>query len=72
MRKAKVYINGLFCGVLTEDYEGYHFSYTPEYLALEGASQSSRLKENLDNLLTIKAFYFLFHFSGEPYSLIFW
>ena len=72
MRKAKVYINGLFCGVLIEDYEGYHFSYTPEYLALEGASQSSRLKKSLDNLLIIKTFYFSFHFSGEPYSLIFW
>ena len=41
MRKAKVYINGLFCGVLTEDHEGYHFSYKPEYLALAGASPLS-------------------------------
>lgn len=33
MNKAKVYINDLFCGILTEDYDGYHFAYTAEYLS---------------------------------------
>ena len=37
MTKAKVYIDGLFCGVLTEDYNGYHFLYDADYMASAGA-----------------------------------
>lgn len=32
MERAKIYINDLFCGVLTEDYDGYKFQYEPDYL----------------------------------------
>ena len=32
MKKADIYIDDTFCGVLTEDSEGYHFSYDGEYL----------------------------------------
>ena len=27
MKRAKIYIDNLFCGILTEDPEGYHFKY---------------------------------------------
>ena len=27
MKRARIYIDGLFCGILTEDPEGYHFKY---------------------------------------------
>lgn len=37
MTKAKVYIDELFCGVLTEDYDGYHFQYDTKYMSLAGA-----------------------------------
>lgn len=33
MKKAGIYINDIFCGILVEDEEGYHFSYETEYLA---------------------------------------
>ena len=32
MKKAKVYVNGSFAGVLTEDHDGYHFVYDAFYL----------------------------------------
>lgn len=35
--KAKIYINDIFCGVLTEDHDGYHFMYAQEYLSMSGA-----------------------------------
>ncbi len=41
MTKAKIYINDVFCGVLTENYDGYHFRYDPEYLKKEGATALS-------------------------------
>ena len=31
MKKADIYIDDTFCGVLTEYSEGYHFSYDGEY-----------------------------------------
>lgn len=37
MRKAKVYINDIFAGVLTEDHDGYHFVYDAGYRGLENA-----------------------------------
>ncbi len=37
MKKAGIYVNDVFCGVLTEDEEGYHFSYEKDYLASQGA-----------------------------------
>ncbi len=41
MTKAKIYINDIFCGVLTENYDGYHFQYDPEYLNMENATALS-------------------------------
>lgn len=37
MKKAKILINNVFAGILTEDEDGYHFSYLAEYLSMEGA-----------------------------------
>jgi serine/threonine-protein kinase HipA len=37
MKKAKILINNVFAGILTEDEDGYHFSYLAEYLRMEGA-----------------------------------
>lgn len=41
MARAKVYINRVFCGVLTEDYDGYHFQYDVDYIVSEGATALS-------------------------------
>ena len=41
MRKAKVYINETYAGVLTEDHDGYHFVYDAGYLELDGAKPLS-------------------------------
>lgn len=32
MKKADIYIGDTFCGILTEDSDGYHFTYDFEYL----------------------------------------
>ncbi len=32
MKQADIYINGIYCGLLTENEEGYHFVYDSEYL----------------------------------------
>ena len=32
MKQADIYVNDVFCGILTEDEEGYHFSYDRDYL----------------------------------------
>ena len=37
MARAKIYINGGFCGVLAENAEGYRFQYDSNYLASENA-----------------------------------
>ena len=31
MKQADIYVNDVFCGILTEDEEGYHFSYDRDY-----------------------------------------
>lgn len=36
MKKADIYIDDSFCGILTEDSEGYHFSYDGNYLKSAG------------------------------------
>lgn len=33
MRKAAIYIQDAFCGILKEDEEGFHFQYDPGYLS---------------------------------------
>ena len=33
MKQARIYVNDIYCGILTEDEEGFHFSYNKEYLA---------------------------------------
>ena len=37
MERAKIYISGEFCGVLTEYFDGYHFQYDADYLLKYGA-----------------------------------
>ena len=41
MRKANIYINDMFCGILVENYEGYHFQYDHNYLSMKGAKPLS-------------------------------
>ena len=41
MKKAKIYISGSFAGVLTEDYDGYHFVYDASYLKFDNAKPLS-------------------------------
>ena len=33
MRQAAIYIKDIFCGILTEDEEGFHFAYDSAYLS---------------------------------------
>ena len=33
MKQAEIYVNDLFCGILTEDEEGFHFAYDNEFLS---------------------------------------
>lgn len=33
MKQAEIYVNDIFCGILTEDEEGFHFAYDHSYLA---------------------------------------
>ena len=37
MKRASIYINNIFCGVLTEDHEGYRFSYDAGYMQRKDA-----------------------------------
>ena len=37
MARAKIYISGVICGVLIEDFDGYHFQYDADYLKMENA-----------------------------------
>ncbi len=41
MKQAGIYVNDVFCGILTEDEEGFHFAYSPEYLASQDATPVS-------------------------------
>ena len=36
MKKADIYIDDTFCGILTEDSEGYHFSYEMMFPVFDG------------------------------------
>lgn len=38
MKQANIYINDAFCGILTEDEEGFYFSYDNGYLARQNAT----------------------------------
>ena len=40
MKQAGIYVNDLYCGVLTEDEEGFHFTYDETYLASEAVPVS--------------------------------
>lgn len=37
MREARIFKNNIFCGVLKEDEEGFHFKYDSDYLGREDA-----------------------------------
>ena len=37
MKQAGVYVNDIFCGILTEDEEGFHFAYDEIFLASQNA-----------------------------------
>lgn len=41
MKQAKIFMYNSFAGILTEDENGYAFSYNPEYLASENAEPIS-------------------------------
>lgn len=41
MKQAGIYVNDIFCGILTEDEEGFHFTYAHEYLAAPDAAPVS-------------------------------
>ena len=41
MKQAGIYLNEIFCGILTEDEEGYHFAYDAGYLADPAAAPLS-------------------------------
>ena len=37
MKQAGIYVNEVFCGILTEDEEGFHFAYNKTFLANKDA-----------------------------------
>ena len=41
MKQGKVYIKGVFCGIVSESEEGYCFVYDKAYLSMEGATALS-------------------------------
>ena len=41
MKQAGIYIQDVFCGILTEDEEGYHFRYDKDYLSSKDAKPLS-------------------------------
>ncbi|MBO4661593.1 MAG: HipA N-terminal domain-containing protein [Bacteroidaceae bacterium] len=41
MKLAGIYINDVFCGILTEDEDGFHFTYDKTYLAIPDATPIS-------------------------------
>jgi serine/threonine-protein kinase HipA len=41
MKKARIYMHNSLAGTLTEDVEGYHFQYVPEYLKKKDAEPVS-------------------------------
>ena len=41
MKQADIYVNDIFCGILTEDEEGFHFAYDKVYLVRPDAAPVS-------------------------------
>ncbi len=41
MKQAEIFVHRQLAGILTESDAGYHFSYTPDYLAMPGAEAVS-------------------------------
>lgn len=41
MKRARIYIDDWFCGILTEDPEGYHFKYDSQYMSMPDAKPLS-------------------------------
>ena len=41
MKRGKVYIKDVFCGIVSESEEGYCFVYDKAYLSMEGATALS-------------------------------
>ena len=41
MKRGKVYIKDVFCGIITESEDGYSFVYDNSYLDMEGATALS-------------------------------
>ena len=37
MKQAGVYVNDIYCGILTEDEEGFHFAYDEAFLSSKDA-----------------------------------
>ena len=48
MKQAGIYVNDVFCGVLTEDEEGYHFCYEKNYSAVPLMDESSIISARED------------------------
>ena len=48
MKRAKIYINDIFCGVLTEAPDGYHFKYEAEYISVNGIPLSPTMPLQAD------------------------
>ena len=57
MKKAGIYVNDLYCGVLTEDEEGFHFVYDETYLAHPGAAPISHGGKSSKGFLHFFEFY---------------
>ena len=41
MKRARIFINEHFCGILTEDFDGFHFTYDKDYLSMPEAKALS-------------------------------
>ena len=41
MKQAGIYVNDIFCGILTEDEEGFHFAYDKAFLSSKDAAALS-------------------------------
>ena len=41
MKQAGIYVNDIYCGILTEDEEGFHFVYDEAYLTHQDAAPVS-------------------------------
>ena len=41
MKQAGIYVNDIYCGILTEDEEGFHFVYDEAYLTRQDAAPVS-------------------------------